>query len=86
MDGSPDSPPMTTFGMVLGTIGYMSPEVARGEPATAASDLYSAGLILQELFTGQGPDPRGLAPPERHRRAMWAEVEPVEGLSAELTT
>ncbi len=80
------SPPMTSFGTVLGTIGYMSPEVARGEPATAASDLYSAGLILQELFTGKAPIPEGLAPAERHRRAMWAEVEPIEGLSAELTT
>jgi len=83
-DDLPDSPQMTTFGTVLGTIGYMSPEVARGEPATAASDLYSAGLILHEIFTGQRPIPDDLAPPERHRRAMWAEVEPVTGLSAEL--
>lgn len=80
-----DGPQMTTFGMVLGTIGYMSPEVARGEPATAASDLYSAGLILQEVFTGQRPIPDDLPPPERHRRSMWAETEPVTGLSAELT-
>ena len=85
--GSPvESPAMTTFGTVLGTIGYMSPEVARGEPATAASDLYSAGLILQELFTEKTPIPEGLAPAERHRRAMWAEIEPVESLSAELAT
>ncbi len=85
-DSPAESPAMTTFGTVLGTIGYMSPEVARGEPATAASDLYSAGLILQELFTEKAPIPEGLAPAERHRRAMWAEVEPVEGLSAELST
>jgi len=77
---------MTTFGTVLGTIGYMSPEVARGEPATAASDQYSAGMILQEVFTGRRPIPDELPPAERHRRAMWAEVEQVTGLSAELTT
>ena len=77
---------MTTFGTVLGTIGYMSPEVARGEPATAASDLYSVGSILQEIFTGEPPIPPDLPAPERHRRAMWAEVAPVTGLSAELTT
>jgi serine/threonine-protein kinase len=76
---------MTTFGTVLGTIGYMSPEVARGEPATAASDLYSVGSILQEIFTEEPPIPQDLPAPERHRRAMWAEVEPVTGLSAELT-
>jgi len=85
-DTSAESPAMTILGSVLGTIGYMSPEVARGEPATAASDLYSAGLVLQELFTERAPIPEGLAPAERHRRAMWAEVEPVEGMSAELTT
>jgi serine/threonine protein kinase len=39
--------------MVMGTIQYMSPEQARDEEATIASDLYSFGLILQELFTGQ---------------------------------
>ena len=77
---------MTTFGTVLGTIGYMSPEVARGEPATAASDLYSVGAILQEVFTGEPPIPADLPAPERHRRAMWAEAVPVTGLSAELTT
>ena len=75
---------VTHHGMVLGTIGYMSPEVARGEPATAASDLYSVGMLLQELFTGSPPIPHELAAPERHRRAMWAEVEPVTGLPAEL--
>lgn len=85
-EGGESSSAMTTFGTVLGTIGYMSPEVARGEPATAASDLYSAGLILQEVFTGRRPIPENLAPAERHRRAMWAEVEPIEGLSADLTT
>ncbi len=88
-DGTDDSTKpssMTTFGTVLGTIGYMSPEVARGEPATAASDQYSAGMILQEVFTGRPPIPVDLPPAERHRRAMWAETEPVTGLSVELTT
>jgi serine/threonine-protein kinase len=31
----------------------MAPEQARGEPATAASDLYAFGIVLQELFTGR---------------------------------
>ena len=45
----------TEGGAVLGTLAYMSPEQARGEPATTASDLYSFGLLLQELFTGRPP-------------------------------
>jgi serine/threonine-protein kinase len=85
LPGGRDDPSKTRFGTVLGTIGYMSPEVARGEPATAASDLYSAGMILHELFTGRPPIPLDLPAAERHRRAMWAEVEPVDGLPAELT-
>jgi tetratricopeptide (TPR) repeat protein/tRNA A-37 threonylcarbamoyl transferase component Bud32 len=43
----------TQAGAIMGTLGYMSPEQARGEVATSASDMYSFGLLLQELFTGQ---------------------------------
>lgn len=45
----------TERGALLGTLAYMSPEQARAEPATIASDLYSFGLLLQELFTGRRP-------------------------------
>lgn len=43
----------TQAGAIMGTPGYMSPEQARGEVATSASDMYSFGLLLQELFTGR---------------------------------
>jgi serine/threonine-protein kinase len=45
----------TTYGEVTGTVGYMSPEQASGDVTTSASDMYSFGLLLQELFTGQPP-------------------------------
>jgi tetratricopeptide (TPR) repeat protein len=45
----------TTYGVVTGTVGYMSPEQAAGDATTSASDMYSFGLLLQELFTGQPP-------------------------------
>ncbi len=45
----------TTPGKVIGTAGCMSPEQARGETVTVASDMYSFGLLLQELFTGKSP-------------------------------
>ncbi len=53
--GVPASHLETERGALLGTLAYMSPEQARGERATAASDLYSLGLLLQELFTGKPP-------------------------------
>ncbi len=45
----------TEAGDVVGTASYMSPEQARGESITAASDVYSLGLVMQELFTERPP-------------------------------
>ncbi len=46
---------LTLPGTVLGTAGYLSPEQARGESATPASDRYSLGVVAFELLTGRRP-------------------------------
>jgi tetratricopeptide (TPR) repeat protein len=46
---------LTMPGTVLGTAGYLSPEQARGEPATPASDRYGLGVVAFELLTGRRP-------------------------------
>jgi serine/threonine protein kinase/TolB-like protein len=46
---------LTAEGVVVGTIHYLSPEVARGETATAQSDLYSLGITFYEMLRGQVP-------------------------------
>ncbi len=45
----------TVDGQVLGTPAYMSPEQARGDDLTTASDVYAAGVMLYELLSGQLP-------------------------------
>lgn len=40
---------------VLGSVHYLSPEQAKGQPVTEGSDLYSAGIMLYEMLTGQLP-------------------------------
>ena len=39
----------------VGTLGYMAPEVLRGEPASASSDIWSLGVLLYELASGNQP-------------------------------
>jgi serine/threonine-protein kinase len=46
---------MTLPGTTLGSVHYFSPEQARGEPASAASDIFALGIVLYELLTGQRP-------------------------------
>ncbi|SNR62017.1 protein kinase domain-containing protein [Blastococcus mobilis] len=50
-----DATPLTRTGMVVGTAQYLSPEQAQGMEVTAASDVYSLGVVAYECLTGARP-------------------------------
>ena len=51
----PTGEPLTQAGSTLGTVGYMAPEVVKGEDAAPASDLFSLGVVLFQCLTGERP-------------------------------
>jgi hypothetical protein len=65
-----DGTRVTTPGVAMGTVAYISPEQVRGHAPTPASDIYSLGLVLLEALSG--------------RRAFSART-PIEAISARLT-
>jgi tetratricopeptide (TPR) repeat protein/predicted Ser/Thr protein kinase len=90
--GVPVDPDMTTAmtpdenrrGTVLGTPAYMSPEQARGETATPASDMYVFGLVLQRLFTGQRAYEKTDEIECVLEQARHARTRPVSGIDRDL--
>src|SRR5580765_1087452 len=50
---APTIQPGTEPGLIMGTVGYMSPEQVRGKPADARSDIFAFGAILYEMISGK---------------------------------
>jgi hypothetical protein len=74
----------TAVGITMGTPLYMSPEQARGDELTTASDMYALGLLLQFLFTGTDPHPMGLTAREVILRASRGETAEMRGVAGDV--
>jgi len=66
--------PATMAGMLMGTVDYMSPEQAKGDPIDARSDVFSLGAMLYEMITGARPFTSGHALGVLHEIAYGAIV------------
>jgi serine/threonine-protein kinase len=75
---------LTAAGRVLGTTDYVSPEQALGQPVTGQSDLYSLGVVLFEMLTGEVPF-RGETPVAVAMRHVREEVPDVQLIRGELS-
>lgn len=71
-----DATRATQEGVVVGTLEYLAPEVEAGSPASAASDLFSLGVLLTELLTGVRPRVTGAGSrlPESELRRLPPEL------------
>jgi hypothetical protein len=75
---------LTMAGRVLGTTDYVSPEQALGQPVTGQSDLYSLGIVLFEMLTGDVPF-HGESPVAVAMKHVREEIPDVQLLRPELS-
>ena len=73
----------TRPGLVLGTVDYMSPEQARGQKVDARSDIWSVGVVLYEIVTGNPPF-RGETPSDCIAGILTTEPAPLSSISPDV--
>jgi serine/threonine-protein kinase len=84
LDEDPAVGGVTRTGALLATPEYASPEQVRGEPVSAATDVYALGVILYELLSGRRPYRATSATPHDLAVAICEELPPRPGLGGDL--
>src|SRR5262245_28847010 len=72
----------TEPGSVMGTVGYMSPEQVRGQPADHRSDIFSFGAVVYEMLAGKRPF-SGASPAETMSAILTKEPRALSGTNRE---
>jgi len=75
---------LTATGTLLGTLAYLAPEVALGDEATPASDLYALGATLHEMLLGR-PPLEAASPLKLLRRVTTESIPPIGAARPELS-
>ena len=78
-----DAVQLTQTDVVIGSVHYLAPELARGESATAQSDIYSLGIVFYEMLIGDVPH-HGEAPVQIALKHMREEIPSVRSFNPEL--
>ncbi len=73
----PENAEITRLGKVVGTVAYMAPERALGQPATIQTDVYALGVILYQLLTLIPPFKRGTLEEFRKKMAKEEWLDPI---------
>ena len=74
----------TTVGAIVGTLEYMAPEQARGQPIDQRADVYAFGLILYDSILGQRRAASGGSAVEELQRRMTAPPPPIQALAPDV--
>ncbi len=75
-----DALQLTQSDSVMGSVHYLAPECARGENASFQSDIYSLGIVMYEMLTGQVPH-RGDAPIQIAMKHMKEEIPSIRKIN-----
>jgi serine/threonine protein kinase len=74
----------TTLGSIVGTVEYMAPEQARGQPIDQRADVYAFGLILYDILLGRRRASSGQSAVEELQRRMTSPPPPLQALDKEI--